>query len=482
MERKGDCRSAQGEGFEGAEALPRRWREARLAPLLAAAFRGGQRRLSGIRPRPRGDRAWVGSSQRVRLLLALIEASQRHRYREVTVDELCRLAGVSTRALYERFPAGKRDCFLAAFDLVVGVGVERVRAAGGERGSWHQRTERIIATFTEQVAAEPEAARVALVESFTAGPQAWARIGRVRAFLEAFVARQMEDRKSNLRPPKLVAKAIVAGFGHLARAAVLAGRERELAQRNSELTSWVASYRSPQAALVCVPGAMPIERGLVARFAERSRLTELECDGERGPLLAGAARLAVRQGAETLTLERIAAEAGCSRWTAARAFGSAQEAVLSAIARAVERELGDLGRAIAAAPDWQEALCRATELMVARVAADPDYARLAYVVVMELGEVGMRLRDRLLAEATAAFGRAVPRELRVDRTTVEAVAGAIWGLIFQAAARGETRALLQYTGGFAFLALAPVVGPEQAARFIRSRGRPQGSRAEPALD
>jgi hypothetical protein len=66
----------------------------------------------------------------------MIEMVATRGYEASTVVELCALAGVSKRTLYERFPGGRQECFLATYDIVVrtrlldGRGTERPLLAG----------------------------------------------------------------------------------------------------------------------------------------------------------------------------------------------------------------------------------------------------------------------------------------------------------------------------------------------------------------
>ena len=72
----------------------------------------------------------VASNQRARLYGAMIELVANRSYEASAVAELCGLAGVSKRTLYERFPGGKRQCFLATYDIVVRRAETHILAAG----------------------------------------------------------------------------------------------------------------------------------------------------------------------------------------------------------------------------------------------------------------------------------------------------------------------------------------------------------------
>jgi AcrR family transcriptional regulator len=122
----------------------------------------------------------VASNQRARLYGAMIELVAGCGYEASTVAELCGLAGVSKRTLYERFPGGKQQCFLATYDIIVhraethilGTGRRELDAVFGARPL--QRLSVLVETVAKEVAAYPNA-RAACAGG---GPQA---LGRRRA-------------------------------------------------------------------------------------------------------------------------------------------------------------------------------------------------------------------------------------------------------------------------------------------------------------
>ncbi len=130
-----------------------------------------------LRPGPRtfaGET--VASNQRARLYGAMIELVAARGYEASTVAELCALAGVSKRTLYERFPGGKQQCFLATYDIIVHRAETHILLAGrceleGIVGVGPvERLRGLVEAFAHDVAAYPNAARLALVEASDAGP------------------------------------------------------------------------------------------------------------------------------------------------------------------------------------------------------------------------------------------------------------------------------------------------------------------------
>ncbi len=120
------------------------------------------------------SREQVEHNQRERLIAALATAVAAKGYRAVTITDVTKQARVSRRVFYANFE-GKEECFLAAFEVVVGhireLGAE---AAAGE-GDWPQQAIAAARAVLAFLAAEPDLARLCLVESQSAGPAVAAR-------------------------------------------------------------------------------------------------------------------------------------------------------------------------------------------------------------------------------------------------------------------------------------------------------------------
>jgi AcrR family transcriptional regulator len=129
---------------------------------------------------PRGrhglPREAVTDSQRVRILAAMIEVVAARGYTDTRVVDVIGTAGVSRKTFYELFDS-KEDCFLAAYDILLGRALEQAEAGftGRPGASWPERIEAGLRAVLAHLAAHPEEARFALVEVLAAGPKALAR-------------------------------------------------------------------------------------------------------------------------------------------------------------------------------------------------------------------------------------------------------------------------------------------------------------------
>jgi AcrR family transcriptional regulator len=143
---------------------------------------------------PRGrhglPREAVVRSQRERLLRAMAETMAQQGYVRTTVADVLRAAGVSRETFYEQFES-KEACFMAAYDAAAGLLLADMprprtvasvpdRLAAFERG---------LDAYLDALAAEPEFARLFLVEVYAAGAEAIARrVATQERFVDALSA------------------------------------------------------------------------------------------------------------------------------------------------------------------------------------------------------------------------------------------------------------------------------------------------------
>jgi AcrR family transcriptional regulator len=136
------------------------------AELLAdsdSRFPSGPRRLPGD---------LVRAIQRERLLVGMLRAVSEHGYRLTNVQDVIERAGVSRPTFYEHF-SNKDDCFLAAYDTCAERLRDQIAEAAAQGGDiWRDRLRGGFGALLTFAAAEPEAARVVIVEARAATPDA----------------------------------------------------------------------------------------------------------------------------------------------------------------------------------------------------------------------------------------------------------------------------------------------------------------------
>lgn len=116
----------------------------------------------------------VARSQRERLLEAAVRVVARKGYAAMTIGDLTKEAGVSRTTFYELYD-DKEACFLAAYDNAVETMVRQVIRAYESEGAWPDRAAAGLTVLLKTLAAEPELARLSLVDIGGAGPAAQRR-------------------------------------------------------------------------------------------------------------------------------------------------------------------------------------------------------------------------------------------------------------------------------------------------------------------
>lgn len=174
-------------------------------------------------------REFVTHNQRERLIAGIAEAIAEHGYSGTTIAHITRAAAVSRRTFYEHF-SSKDECFVAAYDTVMTELRERVSLAFDETEEWPEAIKAGIDAMLQFLAAEPNLARLCMVEALVAGP---AVVERYDAAIQSFVPYFQEGRKG--RPPEVLSRlsptteeALVGGMVSLISRRIIAGRAEGL--------------------------------------------------------------------------------------------------------------------------------------------------------------------------------------------------------------------------------------------------------------
>jgi AcrR family transcriptional regulator len=186
--------------------------------------------LSRLPPGRHGlPRDFVVHNQRERLIAGLAEAVAEKGYGGTTIADITRHAAVSRRTFYEHFE-GKDECFVAAFDTVTEQLRERIGEAYQAEGDWPAATRAGIEAMLVFLAAEPNLARLAMVEAMVAGPVVVERYdAAVQTFLPYLAAgREGRPKKVLDRLSDSTEEALVGGMVSLVSRRIVAGQTDEL--------------------------------------------------------------------------------------------------------------------------------------------------------------------------------------------------------------------------------------------------------------
>ena len=412
-----------------------------------------------LRPGPNGPgHEAIASNQRSRLIGAMIGEVAERGYAAVTMTELCKLAGVSTRTPYQLF-VSKQAYFLATYDAIVRNAVRRLGVAYRSEGDWQARLRAAFEAYAPEVVDEPKAAQLVLVEVLGAGPAAVARMQRTRLIFEQMVSASFSEAPDGVTLPLLIAKGIVCGVERITRQRLLAGDVEELPALVDELLAWAFSYRSaPAASLASVSPVRCDGR------APCCRQVGLECDRVR--VVRAAARIAATGGYARLTPGQIVCEAGVSEETFDGLFESTEQCFLAALDRLGLEALVCATRAFQSTEDGLAGMHRGIAALMRHIATNPVLVQVAFVEIFALGPAGIRRRERLLGQFTDQLIRGLPKSRAPSRLAAEASARAIWGIGHHHVTRGATHLLPGLADYATYIALAPVIGGEAAVQVI----------------
>jgi AcrR family transcriptional regulator len=389
---------------------------------------------------------------------ALIELVAEHGYNAVSVEKLTSRARISKRDFYRLF-AGKEECFLAAYDTIVSHSARGVIAATEGEEDWRERLRLGFLTFADQITGSPEAARLALVEVFTAGAVAVERMQSTNQLFEALVEKNLALAEDAPRLPPLVVKGIVAGGSRLARARLLSGRRRQLALDGDELLRWALSF--------CDEDVVRL-RGLGATgtplLPEAAPVVPLE--DERALILAATAKLASEEGYATLTVPRVRAAAGVSRRSFDTHFEGVADCFLATLETLSQRTLAAAASCYFGADDWASGVHRMIAGLCRRLARDPTFTGLAFLEVFSPGPEAIQWRSEMIAKLATRLRRGAPSTRRPSEFAAEASIGAMWGVIHHFVATGRSRQLPVAAPALSYLALAPALGAAAAVDVI----------------
>jgi AcrR family transcriptional regulator len=407
----------------------------------------------------------------------MIELVAEHGYNAVSVTELANRARISKRDFYKLF-AGKEECFLAAYDIIVSDSVRGIVAAAEGKEEWRERLRVGFLAFANQITGSPKTARLALVEAFAAGAVAVERMQRTNLLFEALVAKNLALADDAPRLPPLVVKGIVAGGSRLARARLLSGQPREPALDGDELLRWALSFCDDDVVRLRDLGA-----AAVPPLPETA--PALPLGDERALILAATAKLASKEGYATLTVPRLRAAAGISRRSFDTHFEGVADCFLATLETLSDRTLAAAAPSYLIADDWASGVHRMIAGLCWHLARDPTFAGLAFLEVFSPGPEAIQWRCEMIAKLATRLRRGAPPTRRPSEFAAEASIGAMWGVIHHFVATGRGTQLPIAAPALSYLALAPALGGTAAVDVIVAEvgedsgaaGAPRGRRA-----
>lgn len=412
-------------------------------------------------PGPGRTPATVAENQKQRLYGAMVASVAERGYWSTRVADLVELSGVSLRSFYDLFP-DKRACFLATVTSLASATVEVVLGDLGE-GDWEEESRRRLATLAELVARQPAAAKLFLIEAYVAGPEATAAVEETSRQVEAQVRRHLAASKRWAGLPPEIGTVAVAAILEAFRTRLLKEQAQRLPEVADEIASLLLSFRPPRRPLRSAarpPEVRPEERE-ASDHAERA-LRAFEALLTEGPY-------------EETTMEQVAKRAKMSVRTLYANFSSREDLMLAAIDSAGALAVATVLPAHRRNPSPTEGIRAAFGALLGLFASRPNLAHLLLVGAFEGGGPAMQRRSEALRPIEGLLSRPDPhRHARPKGITAEAILSGILGL-------ARRRLLDVGPGGLpslipvcTYVALSPLVGPEQATAAAEEKSYKRG--------
>jgi AcrR family transcriptional regulator len=184
------------------------------------------------------SREQVAHNQRERLIAGLATAVAEKGYRATTITDITRQARVSRRVFYENF-GGKDECFLAAFQVVVEHLRELASEAVGGVGEWPEKAVAAARAALAFFAAEPDLARLCLVESQAAGPAVATRFHEAVHEVVPYLEQGRHQRQAERELPPTTEESTIGALVMLASRKVAAGEAEQLQELLPEFAEFI---------------------------------------------------------------------------------------------------------------------------------------------------------------------------------------------------------------------------------------------------
>ena len=191
------------------------------------------------------SREHVAHHQRERLIAGLATAVAERGYAEVTLTDITRAAKVSRRVFYENFES-REQCFLAAFDVVVAHIRELLGEAVEGIPEWPQRAIAATRAVLGFLAAEPDLARLCMVESRGGGPAVTARFNEAVGEMVPLLRLGRAERDGERPLPHSTEDSVIGSLVSLVYRKVAAGEAERLEDLLPDCAEFVLSpYLGP---------------------------------------------------------------------------------------------------------------------------------------------------------------------------------------------------------------------------------------------
>ena len=439
-----------------------------------------------LRPGPGVPREDVIENQRERLFGAMVASVAERGYAATTVSDLVELSGVSSRSFYDLF-ADKQACFIAALEAIIQAAMVFVAQSVGESigasppagiripaepaaaPSWDEQARRGFAAFAEMIEVHSAAARMALVEVYSAGPEAVAPLEQAERNFEALIRTLLEQSPERAGMPEELITALIGAHQETARTRLRRGTPNELAPLAGELWELALAYRPPPEPL---------------RFSGRVPKAQPETldglDHAERALRALAIVVAEHGYAET-TVDDVLKRAQMSATTFYAHFSGKEDAMLAAIDTACAQAIAAAMPAFSRQAEWADGIRAAYGALLNFLASQPALAKLITVDVYTAGDAAIERREVATRPLATLIENNTSAWVNMPPVVYETIAGGVFHLLHRTAREQGTSALPRLAPMLTYLALFPFLGAEEACDVANGPGTGRRGGGEPRV-
>jgi AcrR family transcriptional regulator len=194
-------------------------------------------------------------------------------------------------------------------------------------------------------------------------------------------------------------------------------------------------------------------------------------DNQRARILVGVAEVVAEKGYVAMSVEDIVRKSGVSRRTFYDQFRDKRAAFFASFDAINEQALSATTAAFLSADDWPEQVRRGLATLLGLLAAEPAFARMAFLEMAMAGPDGVRRLEAnnarfqaLLAPGAALAEHPVPTEVP------HMIGAAIADLVRRHVVREDAAAVARSLPVAVYLCLVPYIGPRRA--WSESRAMP----------
>jgi AcrR family transcriptional regulator len=435
------------------------------------------------------------SSERARLIEALIEVAAERGYIDTSIEMIVARAGLD-RPAFDRHFRGKHDGFLSAWQEMNEECMRAITRAYDSERDWPDRLRAVAREVVGSLCNEPSRACFA-VEVLAAGDAARARRDMTMRVIASLIDAGRKEMDDPELVPRTTAEALAGSAYGQVYAKVVRGDADELPTLIPQLMSAAVMpylgveaaleeldrgsnfpdrYRRPMAA---DPADTSVEQSdgyppELARLppGRHGLPREFVAHNQRERLIAGIAEAIAENGYAGTTIAHITRHAAVSRRTFYEHFASKDECFVAAYDTVMTEMRERVGQAFEGGADWAHAVKDGIAAMLGFLAAEPNLARLCMVEALVAGPVVVERYDAAIQSFVPYFqtgreGRSAEVLSRLSPTTEEALVGGMMSLISRRIIAGKAAELEALLPDLVEFTLTPYLGSAEAVKIAR---------------